>query len=132
MRIEMEFYELRLDETGTDQIVILKEKGGPRLMPILIGFYEAQAIHLSLNNVVVERPLTHDLAVGIIQALESPMERVVITELKNSTFYARIYLRSAGGVVDVDSRPSDALALAVRTNTPIFVEEEVLDQVAKM
>lgn len=129
--IEMDFYELRLDETGADQIVILKEKEGGRLMPILIGYYEAQSIHLSLNDIKIQRPLTHDLMVGIIQALDCQMERVVVCDLKDSTFYARIYFSTKNGPVDVDSRPSDAIALAVRTNTPIFVEEDVLDQVAK-
>jgi len=129
--IEMEFYELRLDETGADQIVILKEKNGVRMMPILIGYYEAQSIHLSLNDIKIQRPLTHDLTVRIIDALDAKMERVVVNDLRDSTFYARIHFSTAQGPVDVDSRPSDALALAVRTDTPIFVEREVLEQVAR-
>ena len=131
MDIEMDFYELRLDETGADQIVILKEKYGNRLMPILIGYYEAQSIHLALNNIRIQRPLTHDLMISIIESLNKKMERVVINDLQESTFYARIYFSSDGELVDVDSRPSDAIALAVRTNVPIFVSRQVLEQVAK-
>ncbi|HQH72209.1 MAG TPA: bifunctional nuclease family protein [bacterium] len=129
--IEMEFYELRLDETGADQIIILKEKLGHRMMPIVIGYYEAQSIHLALNDIHIQRPLTHDLSVNIVEALGARMERVVVNDLRDSTFYARIYFSTNGGNVDVDSRPSDAIALAIRTNTPIFVAKEVLDQVAK-
>lgn len=131
MMIEMDFYELRLDETGADQIVILKEKNGNRLMPILIGYYEAQSIHLALNNIQIQRPLTHDLIVNLIRALTSGIERIVINDLKESTFYARILFSTESGPVEVDSRPSDAIAIAVRTKTPIFVEPEVLEQVGK-
>lgn len=129
--IEMEFYELRLDETGADQIIILKEKHGHRMMPIVIGYYEAQSIHLALNDIHIQRPLTHDLSVNIVEALGARMERVVVNDLRDSTFYARIFFTTNGGNVDVDSRPSDAIALAIRTHTPIFVAKEVLDQVAK-
>lgn len=127
----MDFYELRLDETGADQIIILKEKAGNRLMPILIGYYEAQSIHLALNEIHIQRPLTHDLSVGIINALHATIDRIVVNDLRESTFYARIHFSTNNGPVDVDSRPSDAIALAVRTKSPIFVAQEVLDQVAK-
>jgi len=129
--IEMDFFELRLDESGADQIIILKEKHGDRLMPILIGYYEAQSIHLALNDIQIQRPLTHDLTIAIISTLGATMKQVVITDLRESTFYARIHFDTASGPVDVDSRPSDAVALAVRSNTPIFVSPHVLDQVAK-
>ncbi len=129
--IEMTFFELRLDETGADQIIILKEKEGERLMPILIGYYEAQSIHLAINDVQVQRPLTHDLTVSLISALNARIVRIVITQLLESTFYARIFFQTPGGPVDVDSRPSDAIAIALRASVPIFVEEEVLEQVAR-
>jgi hypothetical protein len=128
--IEMEFYELRLDESGADQIIILKEKAGNRLMPILIGYYEAQSIHLALNDIQIQRPLTHDLSVNIVSALNAEIERIAITDLRDSTFFARIYFTTSNGPVDVDSRPSDAIALAVRTEARIFVAQEVLEQVA--
>ncbi|MGI6454886.1 MAG: bifunctional nuclease family protein [bacterium] len=129
--IEMDFFELRLDESGADQIIILREKDGKRMMPILIGYYEAQSIHLALNEIQIQRPLTHDLTIRIIESLRAKIERVVVNDLRDSTFYARIYFSTDNGTVDVDSRPSDAIALAVRTNCPIFVAPEVLDQVSK-
>lgn len=129
--IEMEFFELRLDESGADQIIILKEKNGSRMMPILIGYYEAQSIHLALNEIQIQRPLTHDLTVRIITSLGATMDRVVINDLREATFFARIHFSTENGSVDVDSRPSDAIALAVRTDSPIFVAPEVLEQVAK-
>ena len=129
--IEMTLFELRLDETGADQIIILKEKEGERLMPILIGYYEAQSIHLVINDVQVQRPLTHDLIVNIIGGLNARITRIVINQLLESTFYARIYFQTANGPVDIDSRPSDAIAIALRANVPIFVAEEVLEQVAR-
>lgn len=129
--IEMDFYELRLDESGADQIIILKERNGTRMMPILIGYYEAQSIHLALNDIHIQRPLTHDLASNIITTLGAKMDRIIITDLRDSTFYARIFFNTNNGEVDVDSRPSDAIALAVRTKTPIFVSKDVLEQVAR-
>ncbi|MFH1737774.1 MAG: bifunctional nuclease family protein [bacterium] len=129
--VEMSFFELRLDETGADQIIILKEKDGERLMPILIGYYEAQSIHLVINDVQVQRPLTHDLALSIIKTLNARITRIVVNQLLESTFYARIYFQTANGPVDVDSRPSDAIAIALRAGVPIFVAEEVLEQVSR-
>ena len=101
------------------------------MMPILIGYYEAQSIHLALNEIQIQRPLTHDLTIRIIESLRAKIERVVVNDLRDSTFYARIYFSTDNGTVDVDSRPSDAIALAVRTNCPSFVATEVLDQVSK-
>ncbi len=129
--IEMDFYELRLDETGADQLIILKEKHGSRMMPILIGYYEAQSIHLALNDIKIQRPLTHDLTVNIVESLGAKMTQIVINDLSDSTFFARIHFDTPQGPVDVDSRPSDAIALGVRNKTPIFVEPEVLEQVGK-
>lgn len=129
--VEMTFYELRFDETSETQIIILKEKYGDRRMPILIGFNEAHSIHVAINELPVQRPLTHDLAVGIVHGFGATFERVVVTQLLDSTFYARIYFNTPHGPVDVDSRPSDAIALALRVKAPIFVNEEVLDQVAR-
>jgi uncharacterized protein len=129
--IEMDFYELRLDETGADQIIILKEKNGERMMPILIGYYEAQSIHLALNDIHIQRPLTHDLSVNIIEALKAKVERVVVSDLRDSTFYARIHFSTSHGSIDVDSRPSDAIAIAVRINAPIFVAKDLLEQISK-
>jgi bifunctional DNase/RNase len=129
--IEMELFELRLDESGADQIVILKEKDGSRMLPIMIGYYEAQSIHLALNDIHIQRPLTHDLLVNIIYALDADIQYVVVNELRDTTFYARIHFSVNGQDIDVDSRPSDAVAIAVRGNCNIYVEESVLDSAGK-
>lgn len=129
--VEMEFLELRFDETSDTQIIILKEKLGDRRMPILIGFNEAHSIHIAINELPIQRPMTHDLTTGIVQAMGATFDRVVVTQLIDSTFYARIYFKTSNGDIDVDSRPSDAIALALRVKAPIFVSEEVLDQVAR-
>ncbi len=129
--VEMDFFELRFDETSDTQVIILKEKKGERRMPILIGFNEAHSIHVAINELPVQRPMTHDLASGLVHSLGASFERIVVTELLDSTFYARIYLTTSDGLVDVDSRPSDAIALALRVKAPIYVNESVLDQVAR-
>ncbi len=129
--IEMELFELRLDESGADQIVILKEKDGNRILPIMIGYYEAQSIHLALNDIHIQRPLTHDLLVNIIYALDADIRYVIVNDLRETTFYARIHFNINGQDVDVDARPSDAVAVAVRSNSTIYVEDSVLDAAGK-
>jgi len=106
--------------------VILKEIHGERTLPIIIGEYEAQSIALGLENIKPPRPITHDLTLSIIETLGGQIERVVVTELRNNTYYAKIEIRLEKRLYEVDSRPSDAIALAVRRNIPIYVEEEVM------
>lgn len=108
--------------------VILKELNGDRTLPIIIGEYEAQSIALGLENIKPPRPITHDLTLNIIETFGAQMERVIVTELKNNTYYAIVQLRRKMKMFDIDSRPSDAIALAVRNNIPIFVAEEVMDK----
>ncbi len=108
--------------------VILKELYGDRTLPIIIGEYEAQSIALGLENIKPPRPITHDLTLSILETLGARIERVVVTELKNNTYYANIYLRRDKETFKVDSRPSDAIALAVRQNIPIYVEDEVMEK----
>jgi bifunctional DNase/RNase len=108
--------------------VILKELNGDRTLPIIIGEYEAQSIALGLENIKPPRPITHDLTLNIIETFGAQMERVIVTELKNNTYYAIVQLRRKMKIFDLDSRPSDAIALAVRNNIPIFVAEEVMDK----
>lgn len=108
--------------------VILKEIHGERTLPIIIGEYEAQSIALGLENIKPPRPITHDLTLNILDTLGAEIERVVVTELKNNTYYAIIFIRHGGTLYKVDSRPSDAIALAVRQNIPIYVEEEVMEK----
>ncbi|EHO40102.1 bifunctional nuclease family protein [Caldithrix abyssi] len=108
--------------------IILKEQDGDRALPIVIGEYEAQAIALALENLKPPRPITHDLAANILETLGVEMEQVIITELKDNTYYAIIKLNYAGQLFEIDSRPSDAIALALRLGTPIFVDEMVMEQ----
>lgn len=110
--------------------IILKEQTGNRALPIVIGEYEAQSIALALENLTPPRPITHDLMANILQQLDLTMESVIITELKENTYYAIIRLRRDVEVIEVDARPSDAIALAVRLGASIYVNEEVMDEAA--
>jgi bifunctional DNase/RNase len=108
--------------------VILKEIKGKRTLPIIIGEYEAQSIALGLEKIKPPRPITHDLTLNMLESLMAQIERIVVTELKNNTYYAVIHIKLKSKVYQVDSRPSDAIALAVRKNIPIFVVEEVMEK----
>lgn len=107
--------------------IILKEKNGTRTLPIVIGEYEAQSIALGLENIKPPRPITHDLVLNILDSCGAQIDSVLITELKNNTYYAVIRLRKNLKYWDVDARPSDAIAMAVRSTIPIFVDEEVMN-----
>ncbi len=108
--------------------VILKEIKGERTLPIIIGEYEAQSIALGLEKIKPPRPITHDLTLNMLDSLTVEIERIAVTELKNNTYYAVIYIRHNAKILEIDSRPSDAIALAVRRNIPIFVAEEVMEK----
>ncbi|MDF1499327.1 MAG: bifunctional nuclease family protein [Anaerolineales bacterium] len=125
--VEVEIDSIRVSLMSQQRIVILRERDSERFLPIWIGPYEAEAITLSLNEVEVVRPLTHDLLRNIINDLGAQVMRVNITELRDDVFYARIILQVDGQEMAVDSRPSDALALAVRVHVPVFVDEEVME-----
>ena len=126
--VEMELFRIRIDDTRSDQLVILKEKKGQRLLPIVIGVYEADAIRLKVNGAELPRPLTHDLFVNTIAKLGASIDRIVIHKLFQGTFFARLVLvRNDGSEEEVDARPSDAIALAVRAGARIFAEEHLLD-----
>ena len=107
--------------------IILKEKNGDRTLPIVIGEYEAQSIALGLENIKPPRPITHDLTLNMLESCGVVMDSVLITELKNNTYYAIIRLKKKLKYWDVDARPSDAIAMAVRSTIPIFVDEEVMN-----
>lgn len=124
---EMIIHGLSMDPKSGSPVLLLKEIDSQRTLPIWIGINEANAIATSLAEIVPPRPMTHDLLSGILTTLGYTVERVVITEIRDSTFYAVIVLSSASGEVEIDSRPSDAVALAVRAKAPIFVNEEVLE-----
>jgi bifunctional DNase/RNase len=126
--IEMLIDSIRVSLMNYQRVVILKEKESDRYLPIWIGPAEADAIAVKLQDVNVPRPLTHDLLRSVIDVLGATVSSIVVSELKNDTFFAKIVLSVDGGQLEVDSRPSDALALAVRADVPIFAEEVVLDK----
>jgi uncharacterized protein len=126
--VELTLVGVRIELPTQTPIVLLKERDGERFLPIWIGNVEATAIAFALQGVATQRPLTHDLLKNLLDELVVSIERVVITELKEGTFYATIELRQNGSKFSVSSRPSDAIALAVRANTPIFAEEDVLSE----
>lgn len=126
--IEMTIDSIRVSLMNYQRVVILKEKMAKRYLPIWIGPAEADAIAVKLQGVTVPRPLTHDLLNSVIDSLGADIESIIVSDLKNDTFYAKVILNVNGEQIEVDSRPSDALALAVRTDAPIFTEEAVLDK----
>jgi hypothetical protein len=128
--VEMEVESVRVHMLSSRHVVILKEAARDRYLPIWIGPWEASAIAMKLQGLTPERPLTHDLFAATLEELGARVDRVVISDLADETFHARLVLERDGRTVDVDARPSDALALAVRTSTRIFAAEAVLDQAA--
>jgi bifunctional DNase/RNase len=129
--IEMVVESVRVHMLSSQHVVILKETERDRYLPIWIGPAEANAIAMRLQGLSAERPLTHDLLVNVIAGLHSSVSRVVVTHVTDGTFYARLYLETGdGGEATVDSRTSDAIALAVRTGSTIYVDERVLDEAA--
>ena len=126
MEVEMTIRGLLMDPVTNMPIVILKDVGGDAVLPIWVGVYEANAIALEMEKVNTPRPMTHDLIKNVLTGLEAQVHKVVVTELREDTFYAVIWLERSGEVISVDSRPSDALALALRVDCPIFVDDGVL------
>jgi len=126
MGVEMKIRGLMLDPVTNTPIVILKDSGGDTVLPIWVGVYEANAIALEIEKVSTPRPMTHDLIKNVLAGLDAHVHKIVVTELKEDTFYAVIWMERDGRSISVDSRPSDALALALRVDCPIFVEDEVL------
>jgi bifunctional DNase/RNase len=128
MQIEMTIKGLMVDPITNMPIIILRDKDGERVLPIWVGVFEANAIALQIENIATPRPMTHDLLRNVIQDLKASVQKIVVCDLKDNTFYALIYLHVGGtDIVAVDARPSDAIALALRTRAPIFVEETVID-----
>lgn len=128
--VPVELFQIVISERTDVQVIVLRERDGTRAFPIYIGLFEAAAIDRKLKNVPIPRPLTHDLLAQVIEQMGGRLERVVINDLRDSTFYARLHIRQGQKLVDVDSRPSDAMALAVRGEVPLFVARHVLDQVS--
>ena len=126
--IELELVGVRVELPHNQPIVLLKERGGERFLPIWIGAVEATSIAFALQGVPVARPMTHDLMRDLLRGLAVPVDRIVVTELREGTFYAEIHMKKGGDAVVVSSRPSDAIALAVRATVPIYAEEGVLNE----
>ena len=130
--VPMELSKIVITETSDHQIIVLKEREGQqRSFPIVIGLTEAWAIDRAVKGITTPRPLTHDLIGNVIEGLNAGVVRVVINDLRNNTFYAKIVLQQNGSTVEIDSRPSDAIALAMQKNTPIFVAKKVLEEVCR-
>lgn len=132
MFLEMKVTGIALDPFTNTPIVILRDLSGEKILPIWIGFMEASSIAIELEKTPRTRPMTHDLIKTLLEASDSSIQRVDVTELKDNTFYAQIHLNTAKKNTVIDSRPSDAIALALRTSSPIFVEEEVIEQSKKI
>lgn len=126
--VPMSIKGLMLDPVSNSPIVVLKDESERFFLPIWVGIFEANAIALRLENVATPRPMTHDLLRNMIADLDARVARVVINDLRDSTFFAQIRVITGGKTLEVDARPSDAIALALRTEAPIFVAQSVLDQ----
>ena len=129
MSIQMELHKIIISEMQDQQIIMLREVDGERTFPIVIGSGEAYAIDRRLKGIPTPRPLTHDLLANVIEQLGGSIEQIEINDLENHTFFARIHIRRDGQTIEIDSRPSDAIALGIATSVPIFVAEHVLDEV---
>jgi bifunctional DNase/RNase len=126
MEVEMKIRGLMMDPVTNMPIVVLKDPSGDAVLPIWVGIYEANAIALEIEKVATPRPMTHDLIKNVLMGLDTKVHKVVVTELRDDTFFAVIWIERDGHVISIDSRPSDALAIAMRLDCPIFVDDEVL------
>ena len=127
MQIQMELSRILIAETRDYQLIELREVDGERRLPIVIGLFEAAAIERRLKGVEIRRPQTHDLLAQTIEALGARVDRIIINDLRDDTYYATLWIAQNGHTVEIDSRPSDAIALGIANDVPIYVEEHVLD-----
>jgi bifunctional DNase/RNase len=131
MEMEAELSRIIINEMSDQQIIVLKERNGERSFPIVIGIVEIFAIDRRLKGIKPARPMTHDLLVDIIENLGAKIEKIVINDLRHHIFFARIHLSLNGKKIEIDSRPSDAIAISTATNAPIFVAEHVFEQASE-
>ena len=131
MSVQMELHKIIISEMQDQQIIVLKEVDGDRKFPIVIGSSEAYAIDRRLKGIPTPRPLTHDLLANVIESMGGNIDRIEINDLQAHTFFARIHVRQNGKTIEVDSRPSDAIALGIATVVPIYVAEHVLEEVSR-
>ena len=127
--VELILNKIKVDESRNEQMIVLREKEGKRLLPVVIGIAEVNAIKLKLSGIKPLRPLTHDLLINVIESLGAKLQKILIDRLENNTFYAKLYLSvNHGKEVLIDARPSDSVAMALRAGVPMFVEEQVLKE----
>jgi hypothetical protein len=131
MDVEAELSRIIINEASDQQIIVLKERHGKRSFPIVIGIVEIFAIDRRLKGIQPPRPMTHDLLDSVIESLGAKVEKIVINDLRDHTFYAKIYLSSNGHTIEIDSRPSDAIALGAASNAPIYVAEHVFEVISQ-
>lgn len=131
MELEAELSRIIINEMSDQQVIVLKERHGLRSFPIVIGIVEIFAIDRRLKGIKPARPMTHDLLASVIDSLGAQIEKIVINDLRNHVFYARVHLSLNGQTVEIDSRPSDAIALGVATDAPIYVAEHVFEQASQ-
>jgi len=129
--IEMQLAQITMEDLSAVQTMLLKEKNGDRGFPIVIGIFEAWAIKRIVEKEPFARPLTHDLLTNVIDAMGGKLTRIAVTALRNSTYHASLYIEQDGRLVEVDARPSDAIALAMKAEAPIFVSEQVFEELSK-
>ena len=129
--VQMELTRIIINENNEQQIIFLKEVEGDRMFPIVIGIFEATSIDRRVKGLPAPRPLTHDLLANTIELLGGELQDIFISELRDHTYYAKLRIRSNGEMVEVDSRPSDAIAVAVTVDVPIFVAEDIIDEVGQ-
>ena len=129
MEVRMDLARIVINDESEQQIIILQERDGPRQFPIVIGLPEAIAIDRRAKGIATPRPMTHDLLASVIADLDGELEKIVVHDLRDHTFYAKLVIRRDGKLVEVDARPSDAIALGVASDTPLYAEESVLQQV---
>ena len=125
----MELNKIRIDENRGEQVIVLKEKNGNRMLPIVIGIMEVTAIKMKISGMTLPRPMTHDLLYITIDRLGAKVDKIIITKLEQNTFFAKMVIQIDSRVEEIDARPSDSIALALRAKAPIFAEESLLDAV---
>ena len=132
MEVEVQIKGLMIDPISNLPIIILKDKESDSVLPIWVGIFEANAIALQIEKIGTPRPMTHDLIKNLLETLSAEVKKIVITERKDSTFFALIHLSVQGSIIEVDSRPSDAIAIALRAEAPIYVDEDVISKAKKI
>jgi len=128
MDVRMDLAQIRISESHDQQVIVLRERNGTRLLQIVIGLTEALAIDRRVKGVQLQRPMTHDLLANVIENLGGELEKIVINDLQEHTFYAKLVIRHNGALVEVDSRPSDAIALGVASDVPLYIADHVLNE----